>query len=119
MATFPTLATGAVAQYPLGQTQTFTTDVIRFLDATDQRCVVRANQLRQWAVRLDLLSDAELAALEDFFSEMQGANGLFNFFDPITGQAVPNCRLANTPSVTTYAAHNIGSAQLIITETYV
>lgn len=119
MTAFPVLSTGAVAQYPLGQTQSFATEVIRFLDASDQRCIVRANGLRQWLVRLDQLNEAELAALEGFFAQMQGASTLFTFFDPITGQAVQNCRLANGPYVTTYTANDLGAAQLIITETYV
>jgi hypothetical protein len=119
MPTFPTLSTNAVAQYPLGQTQAFTTEVIRFLDATDQRCIVRANGLRQWLVRVDLLNDGELATLEQFFAQMQGPATLFDFFDPTSGQSVPNCRLANGNAVTTYAAENAGTSQLIVTETYV
>ena len=119
MANFPTLSTGAIVQYPLGQTQTFATDVIRFLDATDQRCIVRANGLRQWLVRLDHLNNGELAAIEQFFVQMQGPNTLFNFFDPTTGQIVPNCRLAEAQGVTTYTAENIGGSQLIVSETYV
>jgi hypothetical protein len=119
MTNFPALSTGSVVQYPLGQTQSFTTDVIRFLDAADQRCIVRANGLRQWLVRLDLLNEAELATLEQFFAQMQGPTTLFGFIDPITGQTVPNCRFAGGDGVTTYTAENIGASQLIVTETYV
>lgn len=119
MTNFPSLSTGSVAQYPLGQTQSFTTDVIRFLDATDQRCVVRANGLRQWLVRLDLLNDGEIATLEQFFAQMQGPSTLFDFFDPTTGETVPNCRFASGDGITTYSAENIGGSQLVVTETYV
>jgi len=119
MTNFPSLSTGSVGQYPLGQTQSFTTDVIRFLDAADQRCIVRAKALRQWLVRLDLLDDGELAALEQFFAQMQGPATLFDFFDPTTSETVPNCRFASGDGVTTYTATNIGGSQLIVTETYV
>src|SRR5271169_5183202 len=102
MATFPALSTGAIAQYPLPAYVARATQVIRFLDGSDQRCVVRARPVRWWVVKLSLLNDAELALLEGFFTEQQGGFGAFDFLDPFSGQTIANCRFATSELVTLY-----------------
>ena len=69
MATFPALSSGSIAQYPLPTNVARTTQVIRFLDGTDQRCIVRARPVRWWVVKLSLLNDSELAQMEEFFAD--------------------------------------------------
>ena len=118
MATFPALSSGAIAQYPMPTYVARTTQVIRFLDGSDQRCVVRARPVRWWTVKLSLLNDAELAQLEGFFSEQQGAFGLFAFPDPFTGQTVANCRLAASDLMTQYVGADQGSTELTVMECY-
>ncbi len=66
MATFPTLSTGAVAQYPSDRTRLFSTQVFRFLDGNEQRFQGYGSALRQWSIRLDLLDETELANLQKF-----------------------------------------------------
>src|SRR5271157_5641574 len=112
MATFPVLDSGAIAQYPLPAYVARTTQVIRFLDGSDQRCIVRARLVRWWVVKLSLLNDSELALLESFFTEQQGSFGLFDFPDPFSGQTIANCRFATSEFATLYAATDQGSTEL-------
>jgi hypothetical protein len=63
VATFPTLKTGAVAQYGSSRTRGFSTQVFRFLDGSEQRFQDYGAPLRRWTIRLSLLDEAELNAL--------------------------------------------------------
>ena len=89
MATFPTLKTGAVAQYPLDWTVSFQTQAVRFLDGSRQRYRLRGVGLRRWSVKLDLLDDRELSAVVQFV-EQQGS-AAFAFLDPVTGVNAAKC----------------------------
>lgn len=95
MASFPTLKTGAVMQYPAKRTVSFATDVMRFLDGTEQRYRDNPSALHKWTIRLDLLDEAELAALEQFFVSNEGSFGSFSFTDPWDGTPYADCSLAN------------------------
>jgi hypothetical protein len=77
---------------------------------------MRGKLLRRWQISLSQLSDEELLAIEQFFDSVQGNFGLFTFTDPLTGAAVPNCRLQNPSVVTQYLAVGNGSAALLIEE---
>lgn len=118
MATFPILSTGSITQYPLSKGTGFSVDVTRFLDGSDQRCLARGKRLRRWAIQLSKLTEPELADLEQFFEQSQGNFGHFEFVDPLTGETVPNCRLANPTIVTEYLAAGNGSASLSVVENY-
>jgi phage-related protein len=89
MSSFPTLRTGAVAQYPLDRTVQFQTQSVRFLDGSRQRFRLYGAGLRRWKIRLDLLDEQELAAVAAFV-EQQGT-AVFAFTDPVTGDAVSQC----------------------------
>lgn len=92
MAAFPTLSTGAVAQYPLSVGTRFSTQSVRFLDGSRQSYRAYGAALRRWTVNLDLLTDRELAALAAFAAQQGSAP--FAFTDPVTGNAAPKCVLA-------------------------
>lgn len=117
MATFPSLSSGAIAQYPLVFGVSQGTSVIRFIDGSDQRFLIQGKQLRSWQIRIELLNDNEMAQLEDFFDSQQGTCSTFTFPDPISGTEVPNCRLASAELTTAYAAQGSGSASLWVVET--
>src|SRR5689334_14065483 len=102
MPTFPLLSTGAVAQYPLSRLTSYATDVIQFLDGSQQRCLTRGKKLRRWQISLSQLNETELSLLEQFFDSTQGNFSVFTFTDPFTGDLVPNCRLLNPSIVTQY-----------------
>ncbi|MBV9745810.1 MAG: DUF2460 domain-containing protein [Acidobacteriia bacterium] len=72
----------------------FQHEILRFLDGTDQRYRDSAGPLYSWVIRLDQLDENELAAMETFFLENQGAFGTFAFTDPWSGQVFTNCSLA-------------------------
>jgi hypothetical protein len=117
MATFPTLSSGAITQYPLVFGVSQGTSVIRFMDGTDQRFLTQGKQLRSWQIRLELLSDTEMEQLETFFDAQQGAYSTFTFPDPISGAGVPNCVLGSAELTTVYGAPDAGSASLWVVET--
>ena len=77
VANFPTLKTGAVAQYPSDRTQQFSTQVFRFLDGSEQRFPGYGSALRQWTIRLDLLDEAELTNLQSFPGQRRRTRGKF------------------------------------------
>jgi hypothetical protein len=117
MTTFPQLSTGAVAQYPLSRGTSYDIDIVRFLDGSQQRCLVRGKKLRRWLISLSQLNENELASVEQFFDAVQGNAGLFTFTDPVSGEAVQNCRISNPSILTQYVAVGSGSAGIWIEET--
>ncbi len=91
MASFPTLKTGVVAQYPFGRMTQYATNVCRFLDGSEQRFQGYGALLRKWAIRLEFLDEAELAEIGSFFASQSGRAGSFTFTDPWDGTVYPNC----------------------------
>lgn len=89
MPTFPTLKTGAVAQYPLAVEQTFRTESVTFLDGSSHRYSTGGPQRRLWSVKLAGLDAAESFAVREFMRRY-GA-GVFAFPDPATGDVAPRC----------------------------
>ena len=87
------LKTGAAAQYPFERRLEFATEVLRFLDWTEQRFRQRASTARRWVIRLNLLDENELARIEAFFQTEQGRTGSFAFTDPCDGQTYADCSL--------------------------
>ena len=88
MASFPRLKTEAVMQYPAARSLAFATEVVRFVDGSEQRYRDFGAPLRRWTIRLDLLDEAELTALEEFYTAQQGAFGNFSFTDPWDGRVM-------------------------------
>jgi len=89
MSAFPVLKTGAVAQYPLERSVRFPVQAVRFLNGSQQIYQLSAGGLRRWAIRLELLDEAEVAALISFSEAQQGSE--FAFTDPVTGDVVNKC----------------------------
>lgn len=88
---FPVLRTGAVLQYPAQRAQDHSTQVLRFLDGTEQRMPDYGKPVHRWIVKLDLLDETELWNLEQFFLSQQGQAGTFSFTDPWDGTEYANC----------------------------
>jgi hypothetical protein len=117
MTDFPILQSGAVAQYPLPSASGQAVAIIPFIDGTDQRCLLQGQSFRRWEIKLSLLNDSEMAAVEAFFVQQQGSYGSFTFPDPISGVQVPNCKLANASLDTIYLGTNAGATSLWVIET--
>jgi hypothetical protein len=114
MATFPTLKTGAVAQYPLTRSLSFTTQSVRFLDGSQQDYRMNAGGLRRWSLNLDLLDETELAAIIAFSEEV--GIGTFTFTDPVTGDTVAKCVISGGEIETALVDELRGQAILEIEE---
>ena len=93
MATFPTLKTGAVAQYPAQRQIQFQNQALRFVDGSEQRYQDSAGALHRWVIQLSLLDEGEMAAIENFFVVSQGRFSSFAFTDPWDGTVYPSCSL--------------------------
>ena len=93
MSTFPTLKTGATLQYPAQRATEFSTDVVQFVDGSEQRFRGYQTPLKRWNVRLDLLDETELHTLREFFRTQSGAAEDFSFTDPWDGTVYPSCSL--------------------------
>jgi len=94
MSVFPALKTGAVLQYPAQRSVQFSTDVVQFMDGTEQRFQNYASPLHIWTVQLDLLDEEELHVLREFFLTEAGGAGDFSFTDPWDGTVYPSCSFA-------------------------
>lgn len=115
MSAFPKLKTGAVAQYPASRATVYATEVFRFLDGSDQRYRGRG-PAKRWAIRLDLLDETEMAAVEAFFTGEQGRFGSFAFEDPWDSTVYPNCSLESDEAVFELAGEGRGRVTLVIRE---
>jgi hypothetical protein len=89
--TFPTLQTGAVAQYPLNRTATIPVEAYTFLNFARQAYRDLAAPKKTWTIALNLLDASEIATLKAFFEEQQGQYGTFAFTDPWDGTTHTTC----------------------------
>jgi len=89
---FPKLRTGAAAQYPSALEHHYASEIVRFLDNSEQRYRDAAAPRRRWVIKLAQLDEGELAELSNFFHAQQGRLGRFDFEDPWTGTTVSDCR---------------------------
>jgi hypothetical protein len=116
MANFPTLKTGAIAQYPSDRTQQVSTQVYRFLDGSEQRFPAFAAGLRRWTIRLDLLDEAELETLQEFFVGQDGRAGTFSFTDPWDGTVHSNCSFGSDTLALDFEGPMKGVTQVTVKE---
>lgn len=116
MANFPTLKTSAVAQYPSDRTRRFSTRVLRFLDGGEQRFAEFGVPLKRWLIRLELLDEAELAGIEEFFVEQGGRAEAFAFTDPWDGTVHSNCSFESDTMTANYRGRSDGAASIVIQE---
>ena len=116
MANFPALKTGAVAQYGSDRGRKFSTKVLRFLDGSEQRFPEYGAPLMQWTIRLDLLDEAELWNLEQFFENEGGRAGSFSFTDPWDGTVHTNCSFDSDEITLEYQDAARGKTQMVVKE---
>jgi len=115
-AEFPLLKTGAVAQYPATKTTQYSTFVVRFMDGSDQRYRQYTPTLTRWSIKLNLLDEGELHALEQFFASQQGSFGTFSFTDPWTQTVYPNCSLAQDTLPFQLTEKSQGTVSVVVAE---
>jgi hypothetical protein len=112
--TFPTLKTGAAAQYPLDRSIRFATQAVRFLDGSRQRFRLCGAGLRRWILTLDLLDEQELGAVIAFV-EQQGS-APFAFTDMTTGAVASTCVISGERLDVTMRSEMSGQTTLVIEE---
>ena len=94
MSNFPALKTGVLSQYPVQRTIRFSTDIVQFVDGSEQRFRNFEAPLREWTLSYDLLDEPELQSLRDFFRTLGGSAGNFAFTDPWDPAQHPDCSIA-------------------------
>jgi hypothetical protein len=116
MSHFPTLKTGAVQQYPAQKSIQFATEIVRFLDGSEQRFRSYESALRRWVIRLELLDEIELHALREFFRNLEGSSGSFSFTDPWDGASHANCSFELDELTEELSDEGRGSTALTVSE---
>ena len=116
MANFPLLNSGAVAQYPAQKSVQFSNYVTWFVDGAEQRYRECSAPLSRWIIRLDLLDEAELHTLEQFFLDRQGAFGSFTFTDPWDSTTHTNCSLEDHIFDLRLSEEGRGETNLVVRE---
>ena len=72
--------------------------------------------LRRWTIRLSLLDEAELNAVESFFKSQGGRAGSFAFPDPWDGTVYANCSFDSDQLATQYCGQAAGTASVDVKE---
>jgi len=116
MSDFPRLKTGAVLQYPAQRKMQFSTSVLRFADGSEQRFRGFPAPLHRWLIRLDLLDEAELHRIREFFRVQGGRAISFEFTDPWDGTIHADCTLEDDEAVETLLGESNGGIALTIRE---
>ena len=116
MLEFPTLRTGAVIQYPASRAVAYSTAVLRFVGGKEQRFSESGSGLRKWIIPLSLLTEDELATIEDFIATSLGRFGTFTFSDPWDGTQYENCTLDADENTVEHSALSRGRAILVLRE---
>jgi hypothetical protein len=114
MANFPTLKTGAVAQYPLPLATRYSTQSVAFLDGSQQTFKLYPAALRRWSVNLDGLDEQELDSFISFVEAQVGAP--FSFTDPVSGAVAANCIIYGESADAGMTQEMSGQAQFVIEE---
>ena len=116
MPDFPQLRTGVVIQYPARRHFSFVTRVLRFIDGTEQRFRLWPSVLRQWIIRLDLLTGDELSNLRDFHRGRSGQAQTFRFIDPWDGTEYENCTFDGDDFEAALRGEDRGDLSLVVRE---
>jgi len=116
MADFPLLKSGAVTQYPSAARRTFSTRVLEFVDGHEQRFRRYGAPLRRWSIELNLLTEAELKEVENFFRAQAGRQQEFSFLDPFTNDTVEHCSFESDAVELTLTGFDQGRTAIIIRE---
>lgn len=111
---FPTLKTGAAAQYPVDYGVRFSTQAVRFMDGSQQRFRLIGIGLRRWTLKLNMLDEQELGEVIAFV-EQQGS-APFAFTDPATGAVASTCVISGQQLDVTMKGELSGQTTVTIEE---
>ncbi len=83
MLVYPQLATGALTQFPVRKRRQMRTVVNPAADGSAVKLADPAAEITEWRLEYAGLTDAEAAALEQFFEAAEGTLNGFTFVDPV------------------------------------
>ncbi len=92
---FPRLKTGAVGQYPAKKSLEYRTEVLRFVDGSEQRYRQARRPAKRWLLSLRNIDEQEACAVRELFQLVQGGYGSFSFEDPWDGTRYEECSLGS------------------------
>lgn len=114
MALFPKLKTAAVAQFPTGKSLSYATEVLRFVDGSEQRFRRAGTAVSRWEIALSMLDGMELTAVREFFAIQKGRHGTFEFTDPWDGVVHEGCSFEQDELPLTLEGERRASTKLFI-----
>ena len=82
MKSYPQLATGAIAHYPLSKSRTARTVTNLIPDGSSVKYFDAGAGTTEWILNYQALTDSERDALEQFFRDAEGSLNTFTFLDP-------------------------------------
>jgi hypothetical protein len=82
MLVYPQLATGALSQFPVQKRRSLRTVVNTSLDGRAIKLADPGAETTEWQLAYAGLTDAEVAALQQFFTASEGTLNSFTFLDP-------------------------------------
>jgi hypothetical protein len=80
---YPQLTSGALAQFPVRKRRRLRTAINRLGDGSCIKLADPPGETTEWELHYACLSDAEAAALQQFFDSVEGSLGVFTFVDPM------------------------------------
>jgi len=113
---FPVLSTGAVIQHPAKRSVKYSTEILQFLDGSEQRFRRQSKQLHDWTINLDLLNEDETEAIKQFFEAVQGRQNSFVFTDPWNGTKYPDCSLDEDSLAIEVSGEMRGKTSVVVRE---
>lgn len=114
MALFPKLKTAAVTQFPSGRSLSYATEVLKFIDGSEQRFRRAGMPVSRWEISLSKLDARELADIREFFLSRQGRFGTFDFTDPWDGIEYSGCSFEEDELELTLDGERSSSTKLVI-----
>jgi hypothetical protein len=116
VASFPALKTGAVGQLGSDRGRKFSSAVYRFVDGKEQRFPLFGAPLKKWVIRMELLDEGELEAVEGFFLSQAGRAGSFEFTDPWDGSVHADCSFDSDVVEAVYRGAGDGAVTVVVKE---
>lgn len=112
---FPLLKTGSRLQYPFRRTAQYSTQVLEFIDGTEQRMPQQASSQLEWQIGLSKLDDGEVNRYTELFDASQaGVRGIL-FLDPLDSQTY-TCALVEPELDVEVDGLGYGSIEITLTE---
>lgn len=112
--TFPSLATGSIAQYPFQREYSGATEICQFVNFQEQAYQEIPAIFRAWQIKVSMLSANETATLQTFFDANLGRDGVFSFTDPFDTMTFTSCSFGNDNFPHSNVAEGSNSVALVV-----